>query len=175
MGLWGCSFITVTLLYSHCLQYLLYSVSSLLISMSLKTGALKPPRQSPATSCGVHICLWLSKEAYVGQHKAVPLLLLFDPSKLHVLKACNRPELHFAFVSHSSVPERTWPWKWMFRLCKHGKKTNPSISVLFYIKWLLLFLFLWLCWIKLAFGCVLLKPLVNIVATAIKYMTINKM
>lgn len=103
----GCSFITVTLLYSHCLQYLLYSVSSLLISMSLKTGALKPPRQSPATGCGVHICLWLSKEVYVGQHKAVPLLLLFDPSKLHVLKACNRPELHFAFVSHSSVPERT--------------------------------------------------------------------
>lgn len=125
MGLWGCSFITVTLLYSHCLHYLLYSVSSLLISTSLKTGALKPPRQSPATGCGVHICLWLSKEVYVGQHKAVPLLLSFDPSKLHVLKACNRPELHFAFVSHSSVPERTWPWKWMFRLCKHGKKNKP--------------------------------------------------
>lgn len=151
-------------------------MSSLLISMSLKTGALKPPRQSPATGCGVHICLWLSKEAYVGQHKAVPLLLLFDPSKLHVLKACNRPELHFAFISHSSVPERTWPWKWMFRLCKHGKKkqTLPYQSY-FTSNDFFFFLFLWLCWIKLAFGCVLLKPLVNIVATAIKYMTINKM
>lgn len=35
--------------------------------------------------------------------------------------------LHFAFVSHSSVPEVTWPRRWMFRLCEHKKtKTKPN-------------------------------------------------
>lgn len=139
------------------------SVQWLLIPnlLCLKPCAWVSDHRSPrllATGGGwsVHICLWLLK-GFISYCKNSATVNLIYSEKLHVLIACDHSKLHLPFVIHISVPRRTWRGRWMFRLCRHDNMT--SISVLLFQ--LNLFNFLWISWMKLAFGCVLYKSFVE--------------
>lgn len=119
------SFRTVALLYRYCLQYFAHYPS-------LSVFHLKEEFQN-LYSCVVHVCLWLLKgfTFWLIQCKAVHYCSDLIAACLNSLRPLNT--LHFAFVSHNSIPGETRPRRWMFRQFKHGSKS--SISVLIYVKW----------------------------------------